>query len=160
MCHLQYLMHRRASSSLGTERVCVYCKNNKITSQSLFVTAHLQKVKCVFVCVLCNELWGQSRQFICWNLDPASLITAVTVSTSGNHLHYFGSWGVSKCLSEIMTTQDCLHMYTHTSLVCAIQLKMCFLTLQSLDLLMYLEKKLDFNLMMSSIEITACIPAF
>lgn len=34
------------------------------------------------------------------------------------------------------------HGEFHTSFVCAIQLKMCFLTLQSLDLLMYLEKNL------------------
>lgn len=43
--------------------VRVLWKTIKITSQSLFVTAHLQRVKCVFVCVFCNELWGQSKQF-------------------------------------------------------------------------------------------------
>lgn len=76
---VMYLPRCHPSSSLRTQLLCVYCKNNTFTSQSLFVIAHLQRVKYVFVCVFCNELWGQSKQFIRWNLDPVSVITAVAV---------------------------------------------------------------------------------
>lgn len=38
-----------------------------------------KELSVTIVCVFCNELWGQSRQFMCWNLDPVSLITAMMV---------------------------------------------------------------------------------
>lgn len=79
--HALFLM-RFALRRPARRENCITCPVKTIKSHcSRCVTAHLQRVKCyqLCVCVFRNELWGRSKQFIRWNLDPVSLITAMMV---------------------------------------------------------------------------------
>lgn len=78
--HVMYLMRFVLRHPVWGQNCCANTVKTIQSHQSHFLSLHICKeLSVTVVCVFCNELWGWSRQFISWNLDPVCLITAMMV---------------------------------------------------------------------------------